>query len=401
MEGYGYQIFTGSGRGRGYSAEEIIEKLPRPEKIRRLIIGWSEDRELYQQLRVWTKELGIELWLWFPVFSEHSGQAALSPLRSFPDGALVKSKKFQRDETFDFCCPGDEETAEKLVKIYDNAYQGIAFDGIFLDKIRYPSMDAGFQAFFGCGCGQCRRWLKKEGILPEEIQDGIKDLEKRIRDVHCENPLELLKYEKGIYRFGDPFMERIVKVKEKRITEAVRRLIRKFRGKGLKIGLDLFSPFLAPFVGQDYYALAREADLVKPMLYSLTDTPAGMRYEWKAVLKILRSEREATNLARERFLYEFYGTQNDFRGLFEKELQTIKEISGEFQEKGRFVPGIEIHTAEGKPLLEQKRILENVQTLEFCGFRDRIACWDIMSAGKEEMELFTGEVRMLEQNIGI
>ena len=102
MEGYGYQIFTGSGRGRGYSAEEIIEKLPRPEKIRRLIIGWSEDRELYQQLRVWTKELGIELWLWFPVFSEHSGQAALSPLRSFPDGALVKSKNFSKTKRLIF-----------------------------------------------------------------------------------------------------------------------------------------------------------------------------------------------------------------------------------------------------------------------------------------------------------
>lgn len=55
------------------------------------------------------------------------------------------------------------------------------------------------------------------------------------------------------------------------------------RRHGGKIGFDLFSPGLAPLVGQDYTALARLADWIKPMCYRVAVGPAGLRLEIPAL----------------------------------------------------------------------------------------------------------------------
>ena len=48
---------------------------------------------------------------------------------------------------------------------------------------------------------------------------------------------------------------------------------------GRKVSLDLFSPCLAPLVGQDYGRLRRHCDWAKPMTYRLAEGPAGLRLE--------------------------------------------------------------------------------------------------------------------------
>lgn len=37
-----------------------------------MIVGWSEDPALYRELGEALHRRGAELWLWFPVFSEHT-----------------------------------------------------------------------------------------------------------------------------------------------------------------------------------------------------------------------------------------------------------------------------------------------------------------------------------------
>jgi hypothetical protein len=53
---------------------------------------------------------------------------------------------------------------------------------------------------------------------------------------------------------------------------------------GRKVSLDLFSPCLAPVVGQDYRRLKQHCDWAKPMTYRLAQGPAGLRLEIPALV---------------------------------------------------------------------------------------------------------------------
>lgn len=78
-------------------------------------------------------------------------------------GAPLGARVFDGDETFDFCCPSQAGLAQRLLEKYDRDFAGCAFDGMFLDRIRYPSLTVGAEALFGCACGECRDWLAETG----------------------------------------------------------------------------------------------------------------------------------------------------------------------------------------------------------------------------------------------
>lgn len=66
-----------------------------------------------------------------------------------------------------------------------------------------------------------------------------------------------------------------------KITRAASELTKYFHSKNLKVGLDLFAPHLAPYMGQDSQELGKIADFIKPMMYWSTTAPAGIPYEEK------------------------------------------------------------------------------------------------------------------------
>jgi hypothetical protein len=54
---------------------------------------------------------------------------------------------------------------------------------------------------------------------------------------------------------------------------------------GRKVALDLFTPLLAPLVGQDYRSLSLLADWCKPMTYRKAYGPAGFRLEVESLVR--------------------------------------------------------------------------------------------------------------------
>lgn len=71
------------------------------------------------------------------------------------------------------------------------------------------------------------------------------------------------------------------------ITEASKTLVNYFHSHNLKVGLDLFAPHLAPYMGQDSPSLGKDADFIKPMMYYRTNAPAGIFFEEKRIQNIL------------------------------------------------------------------------------------------------------------------
>jgi len=60
------------------------------------------------------------------------------------------------------------------------------------------------------------------------------------------------------------------------------------RNRDLDVGIDLFTPALSDFVSQDYSALARHVDWIKPMVYCKTMGPAGLPMELLSLGKIIQ-----------------------------------------------------------------------------------------------------------------
>ena len=196
-----YQAFTGGAAGRGVAAEDILRRL-RNVPVQAVIVGWSEDPALYRELGEALHRRGAELWLWFPVFSEHTLREGLRRQTGLLTGAPLGARVFDGDETFDFCCPSQAGLAQRLLEKYDHDFAGCAFDGMFLDRIRYPSLTVGAEALFGCACGECRDWLAENG-LPRQVQDDLAQrIAARMSDENCIDPLGLLQYCAGQYIFA-------------------------------------------------------------------------------------------------------------------------------------------------------------------------------------------------------
>ena len=346
-------------------------------------MGWSEDPALYRELGEALHRRGAELWLWFPVFSEHTLREGLRHQTGLLTGAPLGARVFDGDETFDFCCPSQAGLAQRLLEKYDRDFAGCAFDGMFLDRIRYPSLTVGAEALFGCACGECRDWLAENG-LPRQVQDDLAQrIAARMSDEDCIDPLGLLQYCAGQYIFADPALETLLRLKCQRIESVVRVLCGGFRSRGMKVAMDLFAPFLAPLVGQDYRRLGAMADFIKPMLYRHTYTPAGLSFELDAMARAVSEAAPAAYAARRAYLRQVTGMDGDTGGFFERELAAIPPV-------GRVVPGIELHTAEGLPPVRRTDIADSVHRVEQAGYFDRVACWDILSADQKAIETFAG-----------
>ncbi len=243
------------------SLRRKIERLRAGADVDRAVIGWLDGADERYRIIDWLRAEGLQVYLWFPVFSELDAYAAFTPLISRDGQPVMGGALTGQGERFSFCCPGDPENVRKVLRVFDERYARLPIDGVFLDRIRYPSFDGGLAAFYSCYCAACGA-----PDAPMPTPGGA-------------NPLGIAEYAAGRYSLNDPDTWLLLLRKAERVTGALTVVCGHLRERGLSIGMDMFAPFLAPFVGQDYPALCALADFVKPMFYRATYAPAGLPHE--------------------------------------------------------------------------------------------------------------------------
>lgn len=377
------QIYTGGVSGRNISIQQIQQKLASLESGRTdgIIVGWSLEQQIYKWLRDYTKDRGIELYLWFQVLAEFKSLGDFESVRTL-NGKPLRTAAFDGDEEFSFYCPSNPNTLKSLIEIYEKYFSDIDFDGVLLDRIRFPSLAADQNALFSCTCPYCMEKLEERGI-------GRKDIEEVYRQIKEEAKkgvfMGIEKYKDGRYTFRSKKVEAYLNARTGLITEIVKELADYFRGKGMKAGLDLFAPFLSLFVGQDYTELSREADFIKPMLYRYTYTPAGMQYELDGM-----AGEMAGNM--KQIIGMEDGRLTDF---MEKELKAVQKLSD-----CAIYAGLEVHTAKELPLIRPQSIKEGVALTEKRKCAGRIASWNILEASKENLLAFAVNCSDMEDEYG-
>ena len=272
---YIIQVSLGGWHSPDYSASQIIARVDSVAQmipVEKVIIGWSLDREIYREVGAYLQNQGIEMLLWLPVFAE-TEEVCENTAAVDLWGSVPSQYDLAAGEGFRFNCPSSPENAANVVAVYDQYFADCGFDGVFLDRIRTQSFVSGVSGVLSCCCPLCTEKFAEEGVDLEEIKTSWEELGDGFLSVSSYDPAQ------GPV-FANPLAARFFEAKGHIVSSGVAAVADSLRKRGLSVGMDLYAPFMAPFVGQDYSILAQHADFIKPMLYRRTFAPAGMGFEY-------------------------------------------------------------------------------------------------------------------------
>ena len=253
-----------------------------------LIVGFREASDAFREFCGPSRPVE-ETALWYGVLSDIEG---------LEDSDLVVSWRGERssgwgdwaekgggvEETFRFVCPNNPAVREKAVGRLRELLGRYAFSGVFLDKIRFPSPANGVDEMLSCFCDHCRDEAKRVDL---DLDSVVKILADRAISP-CASGAETSGHEASPWLdalfVGSPILSHFLRFRADSVVALVAELAEQARQMGRKVSLDLFSPCIAPLVGQDYGRLKRHCDWAKPMTYRLAQGPAGLRLEIPALI---------------------------------------------------------------------------------------------------------------------
>ena len=360
--GYIVQVSLGGWHSPDYTAEQIIGRIDTVSQlipVQKVIIGWSQDKEIYRQVGEYLHDRDIRMLLWLPVFAETVVVCENSPA-VYLWGQVPANYDLAAGEGFRFNCPSDPQNTANVVAIYDRLFSDCGFDGVFLDRIRTQSFVGGLSGVLGCGCPLCVKRYAAEGVDIQTVKSEYETQGDAFFSVSGYTPTE------G-FNFENPVAAAFFKAKGHVVSASVAAVADSLRSRGLEVGMDLYAPFMAPFVGQDYALLAGHADFIKPMLYRQTFAPAGMGFEYELLRKALPA---ATG-------YPTFKMDVDFLHL---QLEAMEPYSC-----GKY-PGIEINYREVVAPTSPAYISESLKAVLGHCFDGAVLSWNIMEAPLSHLE---------------
>jgi hypothetical protein len=251
-----------------------------------LIIGFRELPEVFRSFCAPHRPVD-DVYLWFSALSDIKGMTEDNLVVNWRGGRSRGwggwTKGGDVEETFRFACPNNPAVHEKTTLRLRELLIRYDFKGVFLDKIRFPSPANGADEMLSCFCDHCRRAANAQGLDLDAVlnvfADGALDANALsfdgIRSSHWLDSIAA----------SHPLIARFLAFRSDSIAHLVGKLADECRRLGRSVSLDLFSPSLAPLVGQDYQRLKGYCDWAKPMTYRLARGPAGLRLEIPALIE--------------------------------------------------------------------------------------------------------------------
>ncbi len=347
----------------------------------------------------------IKTYLWYPILADISAfkieqEQAVETFNGLHgygrNGCWDKLGKGEED--FLFLCPNDEQNIRKIFNQYQNKIIESSFDGVFLDRIRFPSPSNGFEALFSCFCKSCmNKFYSNYGEDLESYRNQSKTIFERFKTIDVNYLQTCQSFSNIIIRDN---LEKFFNFRKQNIYRVLKMFADKARQMGKLVGIDLFAPSLAPLVSQDYQLLAKTCDWIKPMIYCHTSSPAGFPLELYCLLKAILDINPALDEGQliqvvSRLIDVDLPTQlNDLLkdGVSERiicgEMQKIKELN--LPEKLNIYVGLEAVQMPGvchinKSIL--KKYLESVIEADIKGI---ILSWDLLKIPDENLK-FVGD----------
>jgi len=259
-----------------------LDQLP----ISYVLVGWHLPQQLVDACREETSRAGANLFLWHPLLT---GNGDINPDPCWQTIGLAGEvvPGFKNMPEFTFMCPNRGAVQQRVLDHLDHVLRRGDYDGVFLDRIRYPSPAADPGRWLACFCTACHAAAENAALDLASVRQSIDRLLAERERSHS--------FLQALLAFNsdepcDPdirALEQFLTFREKCISDLVTAAAQLIHSAGLAVGLDCFSPALARMVGQDLKmldnALNARTDWVKIMTYAHALGPAGLPFEVLAI----------------------------------------------------------------------------------------------------------------------
>jgi len=277
-------------------AAQHLEYAPRnatPAKIRQrlrqafdllpisiIILGWDLPKRLEDAVAEETARQDATLYRWHPLLASDAGFALPAEWQPINlHGEPVPG--FKGLPEFTFICPNRTDVQEWITERIEVATQRGIYQGLFFDRMRFPSPAENPERHLACFCKYCQQVASDSGL---DLETVLRHIESFLTDVdHAKSLTQTL-----FTPTDDSLLESFFKFRLNTITHIVQYAAKLARSNGLNVGLDCFSPTLTRMVGQDLSPLNQTCDWIKLMIYPRVFGPAGLPFELNALAKWLR-----------------------------------------------------------------------------------------------------------------
>jgi hypothetical protein len=240
-----------------------------------VLLGWKTPRPLVDACAEIIAARGARLFLWHPLLTSDGVFFPLPEWRTIGlDGESIAG--FHGEPEFTFACPNRPAVRAAALERLSAVLADSPFQGIFLDRIRFPSPAARPDSQLACFCDACRQAAAQEGLDLDAVQMFLHS--RLAHPEGCRGLVESLLTPRHA-RSGADLLESFLDFRQRSITRLVREAASIAATQGMAVGLDCFSPRLSRMVGQDLTALNAACEWIKIMTYTHTLAPAGLPFE--------------------------------------------------------------------------------------------------------------------------
>ncbi len=366
-----------------------FERLP----IDCVILGWNVPDSVCDQCRRITERMSAQLFHWHPLLTGHYSSFIPRPeWRTIGlNGEPIMG--FRDLPEFTFLCPNKpavvEAALDHLLKaIYDRGYQGV-----FLDRIRFPSPSADPANLLGCYCQDCQQSAEADHI---DLTVTKRHIERLMMTPQGVKEMVRVCIHKSNSEPTDPSLSALkdfLKFRIRSITRFIQEAANAIHARGLSVGLDCFSPSLTKMVGQGLSELDGCSDWIKVMIYGHTLGPAGLPYELRNLANWLISHgkcdepgsldlcSQITHLALPQSLLELEQNGIPPDGLADE--LCAARASG----IRKLMAGVELVRKEGVTRLNEAQIEADIKTIHSAGVDGLVLSWDLRDIPLEWLDL--------------
>jgi hypothetical protein len=365
-----------------------FERLP----ISCLLLGWNLPQELVSACGEEARRAGAHFFRWHPLLT---GDGVFLPRPEWQ--AVGRAGEpvpgFQNMPEFTFICPNRAGVREAVLEYLYRAVEGGEYDGVFLDRIRYPSPAADPARWLACFCDDCCRAASEAGLDLEAVR--------RCVGGWLTEPQRVLIFLRALLGPGssqstDPdhaLLNAFLDFRARSVERLVRAAADLIHGEGLSVGLDCFSPALTRMVGQDLEALAACGDWTKVMTYGHALGPAGLPFELIALADWLIEGQQVSEAQTLEWLslaagFSMPRTRADLRrrGLVPSVL-SFEIRQARAAGVGQLWAGIELVEMPGVAELDREQIEADLRALFAAKPDGLVLSWDLWHIPLERLEL--------------
>ena len=251
--------------------QAAFDRLP----ISLVLLGWNTPRSLVDVCAEVTARRQARLFLWHPLLASDGVFFPLPEWRTIGlNGEIVAG--FHSEPDFTFVCPNRPAVRQAVLQRLSAVLRGSPFQGVFLDRIRFPSPAAAPDTQLTCFCEACRQAAMEAGLDLDAVQLFMTG--RLVQPGGCRSLVESLLTPRHALSEAD-LLASFLDFRQRSISRIVHEAANIITSQGMAVGLDCFTPGLARMVGQDLTALNATCEWIKIMTYTHTLAPAGLPFE--------------------------------------------------------------------------------------------------------------------------